>query len=378
MRRRWLVAVLVIALLAGFAARTVMKRMAATEAASTASAAAPTIDLAATDVARAITTELTRVVEVSGGLKALGSALVKARIAAEVESITVRAGEAVRAGQVLARLDDTEAALRLRQAENQAAAARSQLDLAQRTLADNKALVEQGFISKNALDTSAMTAAGAQASLQAARAAAELARKSVRDATVTAPIDGIVSERFVQPGERVNVDAKLLEIVDLAHLELEAALAPEDAAALRVGQRATLRVEGFDEPFEAAVVRISPSTQAGTRAVLAYLQLKDSAPGLRQGLFARGVIELQRRAALVVPASAVRVDQAEPYVLEVRDGKVEQTTVTTGQRGQASFGGRGESAIEITAGVQAGATVVRATVGALRGGTAVALPSPFH
>ena len=334
---------------------------------------APAVDLAATDLATARTLPLVRTLEVSGGLVALDSALVKARLAAEVREITVREGDAVRAGQVLVRLDDTEAAWRLRQAEDQAAVAQAQRSIAERTLANNRALVAQGFISINALQTAESNLAAADGSLRAARAAAELARKSVRDATVTAPLSGQVSARFVQPGERVGVDARLLEIVDLRRLELAAAVAPADAAQVQPGQPARLSVEGLAQPVGARVARLNPSTQAGTRAVMVYLKV-DPAPGLRQGLFARGTIELARRDARAVPLSALRVDQGRPYVLTAENGQVEERPVQPGERGEAEFAGPREAAVEVGDGVPEGAVVLRGSVGALRAGTPVKLP----
>jgi membrane fusion protein, multidrug efflux system len=358
----------------GWASRKPAAPVAATAASATPQQA---LDLSANDVALATTTELASQLTVSGSLKAQQSAFVKAKVAAELKQLTVREGDRVRAGQVIGQLDATEFQWRLKQAEDQARAAAAQLEIAQRTLENNRALVNQGFISKNALDTAVSNAAGASASLQAAQAAAELARKSVRDAQVVAPIGGLVSQRLVQPGERVALDARIVEIVDLSRLELEAQVAPEDGVALRVGQAATLQVDGLAAPVAARVVRINPSAQSGSRAVLAYLELAPEAAslGLRQGLFARGSIELSKRQALVVPASALRFDQAKPYVLVVQSGAAVAKPVSTGARGDVLIGGKAEPGVEITSGLEAGAAVLRGTVGALREGTRVNLPA---
>ncbi|MDE2614250.1 MAG: efflux RND transporter periplasmic adaptor subunit, partial [Burkholderiales bacterium] len=249
---RWGVGLLVVAVLGAVLARTAAERRraaaSAASPASAASAAPQAIELAPIDVARAETTLLTQTLAVSGSLRAVQSAVVKARVAAEVRQLDVREGDRVAAGQLLGRLDATESDWRLRQAEDQARSAEAQLDIATRTLDNNKALVAQGFISKNALETSVSSEAAARATLQAARAAAELARKTVRDTEIRAPIAGLVSQRLVQPGERVAVDTRLVEIVDLSRLELEAAVAPADVLALRVGQSAGVSVDGLAEP----------------------------------------------------------------------------------------------------------------------------------
>jgi RND family efflux transporter MFP subunit len=292
-----------------------------------------------------------------------------------VKRLTVREGDRVQAGQLIGQLDTTEVALRLKQAEDQAASAQSQLDIAERTLENNKALVSQGFISKNALDTAVSSAAGARAQLQAARAAAELARKAVRDSEIRAPIAGFIAQRLVQVGERLPLDTRIVEIVDLARIELEAAVTAEDVLALRVGQAARVQIDGLAQPLPARVARINPSAQAGTRSVMAYLQL-DPNPALRQGLFARATIDLQRRPALVVPVTALRLDQARPYVLAVEQGQAVARNVATGARGDVAFEDAAvEPAIEVTQGLAEGALVLRGTVGSLRAGTRVRLPA---
>ena len=373
---KWIVGALLIVIIGGFVARTLTARKAEQAALLAPTRASLAVDLSASDVHVVKLVELTRTLDVSGGLKAVESAVIKSRVAAEVKELTVREGDKVKAGQLLGRLDGTEFDWKLRQAEQQAASAKSQLDIARRTLENNRALVNQGFISKNALDTSLSSAEGAEASLHAATAAAELARKALKDTEIRAPISGIVAQRLVQPGERVPIDSKLLEIVDLSRLELEAAIAPEDVVAVQVGAKARLAVDGMVQPVAARVARINPSTQAGTRAVMTYLAV-DPQPGLRQGLFAKGSIELERKTALVVPASAVRVDQARPYVLALVDGKVVQRGVTLGSRGDADLGNGGpESGIEIASGVAAGDTLLRGSVGQMRDGTPVRVSGP--
>ncbi|RVU44583.1 efflux RND transporter periplasmic adaptor subunit [Rubrivivax rivuli] len=377
-RRAWVLGAAV-ALLAAAAAVIGVKRPAGTAPAAASAAAkaasAPAMLLAAGDVARADRAELGTLLQLSGGLRAVDSAMVKAKVAAEVRQLNVREGDRVQAGQLLGRLDATEVQLRLRQAQDNVAAAQAQVDTAQRSFENNRALVGQGFISRNALDTSANTLAGAQASLQAARAAADLAKKAVADTEIRAPIGGLVAQRLVQPGERIAIDGRLVEIVDLGRIELEAAVAPEDVLHLRVGQAARVFIDGLPEPVAARVARINPSAVTGTRSVLAYLALAPT-EGLRQGLFARATVQMQSRTALVVPASAVRDDQARPYVLAVEGGLAVARTVKLGARGEVLLAGQRENAVEVLEGLAPGTVVLRGTVGALRAGTRVQLPAP--
>jgi len=376
--KRWIKGTAVLLMVAGITvvALGVMKKRQLAAAAAAAPASAPlSTELGVADVVVARVQSLTRTLGVSGGLRAVTSAVVRTKVASEIKSLDVREGDTVKAGQVIGRLDTTEFEFRVKQAEQTAVAARTQLDIAKRALTNNRALVEQGFISPTGLETSVSTEAGAQASYQAATAAAELARKARADSILVAPISGIVSQRLAQPGERVGVEAKVVEIVDLSRIELEAAVAPEDVGSVQVGQTARLEVDGLSAPATARVVRINPSTQAGTRAVMVYMALQPL-PGLRQGLFARGSIELQKKDALVAPLSAVRVDQARPYVLRVEGGKALQRTVELGTRGQAQIDGRVESAVELTSGAAAGDTLLRASAGALRAGTSVKLAVP--
>ncbi len=362
---KWGLPLLAVVVLGAAVGSVLIKRKASAPAVAIVKAPAA-LELAASDVLTLRVEDLSRTLDISGSLFAVNSAFVKARVAAEVKSLSVREGDTVRAGQVLGQLDTAEFGLRLRQAEQQAEAARAQLDIAQRTLTNNKALMAQGFISATGLEQAVSTQAGAQANLQAALAGVELARKSRGDATISAPIAGQISQRLVQPGERVPVDARLLEIVDLSRIEMQAAVAPEDAGKLRVGATALLKIDGIDAAVPARVARINPSAQAGSRSVLAYLELSPN-PALRQGLFARGTIELERRSTLALPLSALRTDQAKPYVLRIEGSQVKPRVLELGVRGLVGA----TEVVEVRQGLAAGDRLLAGSVGAVPDGTAV-------
>jgi RND family efflux transporter MFP subunit len=379
MSRRKIVTLLVVALvvlgLGAGVARALSKRSAAAAAAAAPKAERP-VELAAADLYTAAEGQLTRRLELSGSLKAPVSALVKARVAAELKELSVREGDAVRAGQVLARLDSTEVDARLRQAEQQALSAKAQVDIAQRELTNNQKLVDQGFISSTALDRSRATLEGAKASVLAADAAADVARKAVADTVLRSPINGWVSQRLAQPGERVSVDARIVEVVDLSRLELEATVAAGDIGQVRVGATGTARVEGLADQIAIEVVRINPAVQAGARLVPVYLAVrpadKGGTPGLKQGLFAQGMLDVGRASGLVIPLSLVRTDKAAPYVLVVAQGadglRVAERPVTLGERGAND---QGESVVLVRGGLKAGDRLLQASAGNLRTGSLV-------
>ncbi len=366
---RWVVILAVIVALAWFGLRALQQRK-AVQAENAAKAAVPKValalELAPSDIVKAGKVELARTLDVSGGLKAVNSAVLKAKVPAEIKTLTVREGDRVSRGQLLGQLDSTEFDWKLRQAEQTASAAKAQLDIAQRALENNRALVAQGFISATGLETSVSNEAAAQGNLQAALAAVELARKARGDVMLVAPISGLVSQRLAQPGERVAVDARVIEIVDLSQLELEAAVAAEDVPLLSLGKPAALAVDGIDAVVSARVARINPSAQAGSRSIMVYLAVQGQ-PALRQGMFAKGRIELARKAALALPLSAIHTDRARPYVLQIDGDVVRQRDVTLGLQGEVN----GQTWVEVVSGIGVGADVLAGSVGALRDGTRV-------
>jgi RND family efflux transporter MFP subunit len=328
------------------------------------------VELGSADVVQAKTRELAPGLAISGALKAVNSALVKARVPGELQGLTVREGDAVQAGQVIARIDASEYQSRVRQAQQQAESAKGQVDIAKRAFDNNRSLVDQGFISKTALDTSLASLASAEANYRAAQAGTEIAAKALEDTVLKAPISGLISQRLAQPGERVAVEARIVEILDLSRLELEASLSATESLGVRLGQSAVLQIEGAAQTVKARVVRINPNAVTGSRAVLVYLALEPT-PGLRQGLFAQGSLVTDRLQALLVPLTAVRTDEPQPYVQLLDQQKVVHQIVEMGVRGEVD----GQTMVAVK-GVPENATLIAGSVGSLRAGTAVRFTTP--
>jgi RND family efflux transporter MFP subunit len=396
-----LVVIVVLALLAGRAWYTQYAEREAAQLGSAPPDAAHPFMLAPSDVARAQVQTLVTGLPVTGTLRAKDTALITARVAGVLRDLTVREGDAVSAGQVIARVEPSEYDQRYQQAQLQAEAARAQVEIAQRQYDNNVALKQQDFISPTALANSSANLDAAQANYRAAQAGAAVARHSVADTVLTAPITGAVSRRLVQPGERVVPQAPVIEIVDLNHLELQASVSPGDSVAVRVGQTARLTVEGSPDAVTATVTRINPSARPGSRDVLVYLTLPTDAPGLRQGLFAQGVLETGETRALAVPLDAVRTDKPQPYIQVVKKGRVYLVPVQIDARGAVRTAA-GEAnaavpadddetwvAVHVLDGPEAAASrpgaaisiepgdwVLRSTAGSLGEGTAVKLLQP--
>lgn len=367
---KWLILALVMTLLAAGIWRTLAARKAQQQALEAQQAAQKTsvaITLSATDLVQVKRLELAQAVAISGALKAANSAFVKARVPGELQELTVREGDFVKVGQIIARVEATEFQARVRQAQQQAQAAKAQVDIAQRSFDNNRSLVDQGFISKTALEASEASLAAARANYQAAQSGADVATKSLDDTVLRAPLSGQIAQRLAQPGERVSVDARVLEIVDLSRLELEANLSAADSLGVKLGQTALLTIEGASQPIKAKVLRMNPSAMAGSRSVLAYLAL-DNNPGLRQGLFAQGLLQTGSASALALPLSAVRTDKPQAYVQVLDKEQVRHQTVELGARGQAMD----QTMVEVK-GLAEGLIVLAGSVGAVREGTPVKL-----
>lgn len=316
-------------------------------------------------------------IAITGSLTAVDSAIVKARVSGELGELQVREGDSVTRGQILAKVDATDAEARFRQAKLQADAAQAQVAIQQRQYDNNRALVAKGFISDTALATTSANLQAAQANHAAARAAQDAARKTLDDTILRSPIDGQIARRMVQNGERVNVDAPIVEVVNLSALELEAQLPANDTAHVQVGQSAQLQLRGSSgqspQTLHAQVVRLNPSATTSNRAVPVYLRINPTKHvTLRPGMYLEGFIETGTQQALAVPLTSVHTDQPLPYVQSVIGDVVQHSTVQLGARSV------GETPAWVAVnGLSKGQVILTGSVGRVPVGTKVELlPQP--
>lgn len=307
-----------------------------------------------------------RGIPITGTLLPLNEATVKAKVAGELIEVNVREGMAVKKGQVLARIDPTEVHARLAARDADVEAASAQLDLAGKNRATQLSLVDKNFISRNAFDATQNAYDVALARLRSAQAERALARKSQDDAVLVAPINGVVSQRFAEPGERIALDGRILAIVDLSRLELEATLPTASMSEVRVGQKLSIRVEGASaRELTGTLERINPAANAGTRSINVYAVIDNAGAHLRAGMFAQGAIQLRRiDNALVIPRSAIRLDGGKRHVYVIDGNTLKRAEISPGEED-------GAGRIQILSGIAPGNVIVKNNLGILKEGASV-------
>jgi membrane fusion protein (multidrug efflux system) len=329
-------------------------------------------ELSSGDFAQVEARELRVMLPVSGTLNALSQATVKSKVAAEVRDTPVPEGVKVLRGQVIVRLDTAD--LKARLATQQAAheEANAKLALAQKNHETNLTLLKQKFISQNAFDTAQNSVESAQAGVKSTASQQDIARRALEDAVVRAPIDGIISKRFVQPGEKAALDMPLFAMVNLAQLILEAQVPASEIPRVQAGQEVAFNVDGFQgRNFHGKVARINPMTEAGTRAMTVYIAVDNADGALKAGMFAKGGITLEKSATLpVLPLVALRQETDAAIVYKIENNRIVAQAVKLGLRSED------EGLAVAAAGLVAGDRVLIVKLDGVKPGSAVKLPQP--
>jgi multidrug efflux system membrane fusion protein len=347
-------AVGVLVVLAGGGLYAMKSRQSAKPAATAETAKFEGIEFSPADLTKAVRADLRQVVRLSGTLQPLNQSQVRSDVAAVVTEISVRRGERVRKGQLLARLDTADVAARLRERQSNLDSARSALNLAEINREKAVTLTQRGVKSQTALDEAENAWRTARANVSAMEQQLTMARKAVNDTAIYAPIDGLVAERFINPGERVAIDGRLFTIADLDTIEVETLVPARDVPQLRIGQKVLLHVEGFAErDFEGTIERINPTAQSGSRSIPVYILLQNPEHLLRGGMFGTGeAILAEQRGVVAIPVEALRNEAGSRAVYVLNNGKVERRAV------QVALEGSADGRVGIASGVNDGETVI--------------------
>lgn len=334
--------------------------------------------------APAIVRELPRFFEATGSLTGDQQTDVAPSVAGKVVAIGVELGSYVRRGQMIARLDDVDAKLRveqgqaqveqakaaLRQAEEkvgirsgrsfdpnkvpEVANARVALELADKNLRRSEKLIESGDISRSMYDQqkaqrdqlkeqyeSALSLARqnyaavmtARANVANAQSQLALARRTLSYALVFSPIDGFVAERTADLGEYISPNAKIATIVRINPLRVRIDIPEQSIPVVTVGQSVSVTTSAWpDRNFSGRIARISPNVTPTSRTLTVEAEIENGSGTLKPGQFATVRI-LQSRAepAVLVPARAVRTESGVSRVFVIKDGHAEERLVQLGQ-----------------------------------------------
>jgi RND family efflux transporter MFP subunit len=333
-----------------------------------------------------------RTFEASGTVRGRNTAVLTSRIVAGLREVRVRAGDRVRAGQLLAVLEDADAQAAVHRAradlvaamegraesEQAARAAEANARVAATTHTRVSRLLSGGAATQQAYEESearqqstsaerelaAARLRGGAARIDEARAALAGAEAALAYTRITAPFSGQVIDRRVDPGSQASPGTPLLVIEQEGALRVEAFVEESRASVLTLGATAHIELESAGRAADGQIAEVVPAVDPVSRAFLIKVELPPTLDnGLRPGMFARVRFPVGTEERLTVPASAIRPAGALDRLFVVEGGRARLRLVTVGQR-------QGES-VEVLSGLEPGEVVAAAPPPDLLDGTLV-------
>jgi len=333
-------------------------------AAASAPAAEHRVDVAAVEVGVA---DLESVLRISGNLVPQTRVAVMSKLPGTLSQVRVNLGDRVRAGQVVATLDQRDIDAQIDAAVATVNVAHAGLEAAEAALANASLEYEraQNLFDRGALPRQRLEAAEtgrragaaqrdlAKASLAQAEAALRRAREIQRDATLTAPVAGAIVERNYDPGSLVGPgDKPVVVVADLRVMTLQAGVSELEAGRLRVGMPARVTTQAHPgQVFEGRVAAIAPEIDARNRHFRIEVRIPNPGGPLLSGMYGDATIPLARAAQVIaVPREAVTTRGGRRVALRIDSDTVNEVPVTEGMTD-----GR---LVQIASGLQAGDVIV--------------------
>lgn len=304
--------------------------------------------------------EIAERLQFTGELESPLSVQVSAKLSGRLDKLAltngmeVTEGVAVRRGEVIAEIEhrDLEAQLALADAQvRQAEAALNDKERERRRL---EALFAQEVTTEQARDAAVAAHESAEAALAQARAQRELAQVNLQESFIRAPMDGVVAERYVDPGAMVGANSPIVRLVQMSPLRLMVSVPARMLPLLHPGATpVAVRTDAYpDRVFQCTVGRVFPTVDTSTRTAPVEILLENERNGdgawlLRPGMYATAEIRLAVRAnALMVPAASILRVLERQVVFVIEGNAARARTVATGIRS-------GDQ-VEIMEGLQAG------------------------
>jgi membrane fusion protein, multidrug efflux system len=355
--RRWLRAALLAAGIAAVAAAPMACGGGGGGDEEITSAAEPTI---AADVGAVTRRDLVEPLVARGAVVAMPNQDVKiaALVAGRVDSLSVAEGDWVKAGQTVAEIDPRPFVDQRRQAAAAVAQAAAAVENARLNFERTERLFQRGIAAGKEVEDARAQRAAADAALEQASASLDMADRQLSRAHVTSPIAGQVVKRLVSVGEQVDGTASepIVEVANLDHVELAAAIPSEHLGRVRVGQRAEVSSDAYpDRTFEGEIIAIAPAVDSATNTALARIRLANTDRLLKVGMFAQAQIGVsERKGVLTVPPSAISKSDDAAAVYVVSGAIATRTTVTLGLETT--------EAAEITSGLTEGQKILTSAI----------------
>ena len=289
------------------------------------------------------------------------------RLMGRVAEVAFAEGDRVDKGQVLVRIESQDLRARRRQAESALQEARAVLANAEKNVVRMRNLFDEKAVPQQVLDETETGYSRARAGVAAAEEGISEVEANLRYSAVESPLDGIVVQKFVQPGDMAAPGVPLFTVEQLDLIEVTVEVSERDLAYVEVGQEVTVEIAALKAASptrqQGRVEAVIPAANPGSRTFRVKVAVPNPDGAMGSGMFARVLLPRGERPALLVPRAAL-----------VRQGQLEGVYVVAAGRAHLRWVRVGKSLgerVEVLAGLEAGEWIVVGAVEGLRDGRRV-------